>query len=493
MRKFIKQFFPFDIQRLYMQRTYGIFISVYLKGRRPSPIVEVLIGMLPYGLVRLLFDVRPDNKRTSPLWMKLCEPGYRFTRIQHTRFMNARLQGLRDCKELIEKNKNARILVILHLFYPKSWNVIKMYLDNLKPYMHTHFVVTYVSGTLSSGLLKKIRAYSSNVDLLPCPNMGFDVGPFVEALQTIDLREYDIVFKLQSKGIKRPSIFIYGQVFKYSDWFFNLWDGVLDGNVVHREIDRLLADEIKMSAAENLIVQDPVHKCNFVRKFCRELSLPYVENYRYIAGSMFAARANILTPLRSLRLGCKDFGETVRGKFSIAHFLERWMCFAAQDALYGFPVTHNEYSKEVLRKKAVSAMRLQDDPRIKLDDDFFYRRLETRSIRGYEIMLMKLKDIKRLTYDGRIVPLEECEPYRYLLGEAQQYSEYCDRNRTETGFEMSQHRFDSLLESMSEGYDSRYMPVVKGRNNILMDGQHRCCWLLYKYGPEHAVNVLKLI
>ena len=115
MRKFIKQFFPFDIQRLYMQRTYGIFISVYLKGRRPSPIVEVLIGMLPYGLVRSLFDVRPDNKRTSPLWMKLCEPGYRFTRIQHTRFMNARLQGLRDCKELIEKNKN--LIVLINSFF----------------------------------------------------------------------------------------------------------------------------------------------------------------------------------------------------------------------------------------------------------------------------------------------------------------------------------------------------------------------------------------
>ena len=36
-------------------------------------------------------------------------------------------------RELIAANSSAKILVVLHLFYPQSWKEIKEYLLNLRP------------------------------------------------------------------------------------------------------------------------------------------------------------------------------------------------------------------------------------------------------------------------------------------------------------------------------------------------------------------------
>ena len=492
-RGIVKRLIPFDIQRIYMERTYGIYLSA---GRSLGRLTEGLIGMIPYGLVCHFFKVRPTRAlRCSsfkrPFWFSLIEPRYRLSLWRRIQFLRERKKGKIEFRDVINKNYDVKILAVLHLFYPKSWPLIKMYLDNLSPYRNTHFIVTYIPGTLPDKLLRKIEKFAPRVTLLPCPNKGFDVGPFAEALQTVDLNDYDVVFKLQSKGIKRWKIFIYGQIFKRTDWFFNLWEGVLGGRTVHLAIDALMNKGYKLAAAENLIVSDPVHKRNFVRTFCRERNIPFVEGYRYVAGSMFAVRVDALKPFKALWLGCDDFPETARGTFSAAHSLERWMCFAANDGLFGVPTAHNEYKKQVQTMQAKSALRLQDDPRIKIDDDFFYRRLETRPINRYDIVRLKLRDIRRIRYDGRIVMLEECEPYRYLVGEKDLYHEYCETNRIESGFEMSQERFDALVSSMTQAYDARYLPVVSG-NNILMDGQHRCCFLLYKYGPDHEIDVLKI-
>lgn len=46
----------------------------------------------------------------------------------------ARSAGQKKYSDLMKKNKNKKILVILHLFYPESWMEIREYLLNLKGY-----------------------------------------------------------------------------------------------------------------------------------------------------------------------------------------------------------------------------------------------------------------------------------------------------------------------------------------------------------------------
>ncbi len=125
-----------------------------------------------------------------------------------------RLSAERD--DSLAARRDARILVILHFFYPDLWPIIRTYLENLTPY-DWDLVVTYPAELVPESELAAIRTFKPSVRLMPCRNAGFDVGPFFEALKDVDLGDHDIVFKLQTKGCGRLERFIYGQVFKGAD------------------------------------------------------------------------------------------------------------------------------------------------------------------------------------------------------------------------------------------------------------------------------------
>lgn len=419
-------------------------------------------------------------------------PGYCFKAGKRAALRRDRGKGISESRGLVLKNAGrARILVCLHLFYGDAWPIIVEYLRALQPYRHVDYLVTYVEGLLEKSVLDQVRGFAPQAKFVAYPNNGFDIGPFVASLRDVDLDRYDIVFKLQSKGVRRRFIYIYDQVFKWADWFFNLYDGVLNGRTTHRDIDALLDNRVDLVAADNLIVKDPKHKQSFVRTFCEQRGLPYVENYRFVAGTCFAVRAEALKPLQALNLGIEDFADTVRGEFSLAHSLERWMCFAANGRIQGNVVVHNEYPEEVEKLARTSAIRLLDDPCFKLDYEFFYRVLEMRRIRSYSVVALRLGDICRRWVDGKLYPLSECAPYKYLNGDRAAYDAYCAQNRELSGFEMSVARFDRLKEDMIE-YDQLSMPVVHGKANLLLDGQHRSCILLDRHGPDHVISVLRL-
>ena len=494
VRRLAKDCLPYMLQRRRAARHYGLFYPdlATLPGFRGG-LQSFFFGCLPFGLVRKLKGLPLDGaeaqimRHSGPRWQ--FAPHYRFPRGKRRRFMREREEGRRLDRELIAKNRDCRILVILHLFYDTAWPIIRKYLENLSCY-HADLIVTVTEGCVREKTLREIRMHYPGVRIITCENRGFDIWPFICALNTVDLKQYDVVFKLHSKGITRPNIFIYGQIFKYSDWFFNLFDGVLGGRSVHRAVDMLMHDGVKLVAAENLIVHDPRHKESMVRDFCARRQLPFRENYSFVAGTCFAVRSEVLEPLQAMKLTETDFPPTVRGVFSLAHVLERWMCFAAGDAVRGIPVRHNTYERELEERRALSPLRMLEDPRFILDDEFFYHALEMNIVRGYEVIRMKLKDIRRRKLDGTICSLSECEPFLYLCGNESKYQEYCIHNRAASGYNMSKEKFDALQESMARHYDPKRMPVVQGPKYIIRDGQHRCCILLKKYGPDHEIDVV---
>ena len=444
-----------------------------------------LASWLPYGFVRPRALRRAESIRKGVMSAPAGTPSGKFEDPDGR--ILAGIAAARDDAGVVRSE--ARILVCLHLFYPDLWPVVRTYLDNLAPYAWD-LLVTYPEGLLPASALDEVRAYRPSARLVACRNAGFDVGPFVEALNGVDLGCYDIVFKLQTKGCGRPLIYIYDQVFKRADWFLNLYEGVLGGGVVHGVVDALMSGTAALCAAENLIVRDPKHKRFFMRRFCEERRLAYDDDYRFVAGTCFAIRVDALEPLKASGLSLGDFADTVRGEFSLAHAIERWMCFAAAGRMKGIPVAHPAYSEEVARFAALSAIRLLDDPRFELDYDFFYRSLEMMPLMAYEVAEVRLGDIRRIWFDQRSYPLDRLPPYRYVEGDVDGYERYC-RDNAETGYRMSRDRFDALRESMSD-YDERRMPVVVGRGNFLMDGQHRSCILMKRFGPDRRIKVLRL-
>ena len=131
------------------------------------------------------------------------------------------------------------------------------------------------------------------------------------------------------------------------------------------------------------------------------------------------------------------------------------------------------------------------DDRFILDEVFFNRRVKFRKLHKYEVKKMKLKDIKR-EWKGEILSLEDVSPFKFLQGDVSDYEKYCDIHQNKMGHDVSIDKFKQLIKNIEEnGFDNKKIIVV-GYNDEIVDGQHRSCYLLYKYGGDYEVDVLRV-
>lgn len=413
-----------------------------------------------------------------------------------------RLIGRLYHNRTIRRHKDTRILVILHLFYMPAWAEIKEYLKNLSPYNYS-LVVTYTDGFSDEVTLSQVRRFKNDAKIIRLTNLGWDVLPFLIALRDIDLSDYDIVFKLQSKGTKRQEVFLYGQYFRKRSWFLNLFEGCIGPFTVHTTINNLLDKNkgIGLVAARNLIVEDPIHKKHLVEETLKELALPCLEDYRFIAGTCFAIRANLLDSIQKLDIDIERFNS--KG-FSFAHRMERIICFPP--LWEGLKMTGPNVM--TLRRflwifhpfawwwRKYNGARMLKDPCVNIDDLFAFDCIEPRLLDNWRFVDIRLGDIRRklFPYDKNTVPLSETLPYKYLVTrDSVLYKEYCEYNsKTWHNSIMSQERFDKLICSMETNGDTCEKNIVLIDNNIIFDGQHRCCWLLYTKGQDYVINALSI-
>lgn len=358
-----------------------------------------------------------------------------------------------------------------------------------------------MNGFYDEETLNQIIAFKKDTKIIRCDNIGWDVLPFLIALRSIHLSDYDIIFKLQSKGTNRKEVFLYGQYFRKRDWFLNLFEGCIGPFTVHTTIDSLMDNKkgIGLVAAKNLIVEDPIHKRHMVEQALNELNLPIPKDYKFVAGTCFAVRANLMNRIKELDIDIEKFNSK---SFSFAHRMERIICFPP--LWKGLKMTGPNVL--TLRRslwflhpfawwwKKYNGIRMLKDPRVHIDDLFAFRCIEPRLIKDWEFVDIKLGDIRRRLYPNEkvIVPLSETLPYKYLVTKNPAiYKKYCEYNRQVwNDDQMSQERFDNLINSLETFGDNNKNNIVLQNNNIIFDGQHRCCWLLNSEGPDHIINAL---
>ncbi len=408
-----------------------------------------------------------------------------------------RVFGRIVCHTMIRRNRNARILVCLQMFYPHSWPEIQEYLKNLGPYSYTLLIAYQDFGGFDE-MIEQVRAFHADTLFIPVGNLGFDVGAFHTSLAHVDLSEYDIVFKLHSKGVTRKQLYMYNQFFRKRDWFLYLFEGVLGARNVHIAIDKLMGDKhCGLVALGSLIVHDPRHKQNLFKRALADFNVPIQvpDNYFFVAGTCFAEKAELLKPFQSLTL---EYAPSRRRVFSLAHSMERAICFGAQQngyTLYGTKACRLRALLRRIQGKPFSGSivpELLEDKRVVLDDEFVYNSMESMRYKSYELVSIRLGDIRRRWFNGIDYPLSECAPYKYLTGDESVYEEYSRYHLEHELPMMTRERFNTLIESMeANGYDERYVIIVN-KDNIILDGQHRASCLLKLYGEDFAPIMLKL-
>ena len=475
------------------------FNEGWLKGYNPSPFFSTLGYLKDNEKVKIcpLLDYelfKKENNRKIRAASIIYDGDYKEKKI--IRYFKRKFGEVLNMFKIL-KNRKSKILVCLHLFYYYSFYEIKEYLLNLE-YYNYDLIVTIPECNFKKSLIDDIKKFKSDVKIVKCENKGFDVGPFFQILKDINLKKYDVIFKLQSKGTKQKTIFIYNQIFKDREWFINLYEGVLGAINVHKNIDKIANKKnINMIAAKNLIIEDPLHKKNLLKENIKDLHLKYFKNYKFIAGTCFVVKSSSLKEVQNLNLSIDNFGNTRRGIFSLAHVMERYICFEAQKhgQLYGNNVclfTRLKWRRLEKKLKNISALNILNNKKYVLNDDFVYYSLEGNFIKNYKIEKMRLSEIRREWY-GEYFKLEECAPYKYLKGDKKSYREYCKYHIENNLPLMTEERFNKLIKSINEkGYISKYPLVIKADDNSIMDGQHRACILLNKYGKDYEIEVLKI-
>ena len=407
--------------------------------------------------------------------------------------------GRLRCRDLIERNRHARILVCVQMFYPHAWQEIRGYLRRLAPYGFD-LMVTYQDVDGAEGLLRDVRRRYPAATLIEVGSAGFDLNGFHTALQGVHLQDYDIVFKLHSKGVTHPPFYLEHRLYKRRDWFLCLFEGVLGAENAHRAIDLLLRDaSVGAVAAGQMIVRDIPNNQNLVRRLHAKLApeLPVPENYQLIAGMVFAMRAALLQPFaaRTMRFDASD-----RSAFTAAHFEERAVCFPAQTGGYrlaGLPACPGlmaRRAKEALRhpENRIGEQLLADE-RIEIDDVFAVTKLFGAPIERFELQPVPLSALRYPIDIGTDVPLAEAAPVLLLQGDEAAYAAYAADQRLRRRIVPTAEAWREEAERIRQAPLNPKRVIVVNQRGRILDGKEKACVWLWQHGGDYAPTVLRLV
>lgn len=237
------------------------------------------------------------------------------------------------------------ILVHLHLYYLNQLDEILSRLQNLQG-LNFDLYVTMIKKAGETE--QKIKQFKPDAHILQVANQGYDVGPFIEVLRSLDLDKYDYVLKIHTKGTAAENYTrINGRRLNNKLWNRLLFDALLFSvEQVHNNLRQLANANIGMLSSAYLITDDKKLYRQFlpkINKILQNAGLPKVDKFSFVAGTMFWARAGLLKPLQTYKLA--DFSVT-DGKVkegTLAHCFER--LFGAIAEAQGFKLYGVKSSK----------------------------------------------------------------------------------------------------------------------------------------------------
>lgn len=200
-----------------------------------------------------------------------------------------------------------RICVCLHLYYLDMMMDIKRKLNNLEKY--DLYITTPIDNQDNAD---EILNVFKDAKLIYTDNVGFDMYPFVVFLRSVDLSQYDLVFKVHTKKDIPIEYSLNGYDLSGGLWREYLLDSILESRLRTRNLIRAFKEDLSIGeiGSEELIIRDDdVDKdidMNEVQKTMKDLGLE-VKKKEFIAGSMFVVRASLLKPLQNRDYQVDDF------------------------------------------------------------------------------------------------------------------------------------------------------------------------------------------
>lgn len=266
--------------------------------------------------------------------------------------------------------KSKHILVHLHLYYINQLDEILARLQNLQELKFDLYVTMIEKSPAAE---QKIKQFKPDAHILQLENKGYDIGPFMEVLHSLDLDKYNYLLKIHTKGTTAQNYTrINGKRLNNKLWNRLLFDALLfSEEQVHNNLRQLANADIGMLSSAYLITDDKKLYEQFlpqINEILQAESLPQVDTFSFVAGTMFWAKASLFKPLQKYRLA--DFPVT-DGKIkegTLAHCFERLFGAVAQaqglklygvkSSKVGFTFALNEFKRFLFYKKHTQSGKL---------------------------------------------------------------------------------------------------------------------------------------
>ena len=216
-----------------------------------------------------------------------------------------------------------KLLAIIHIYYPEIWPQLKACLKNITlPY---DLIVTFVED--HDNIVEDIMKFKPDARIMLCDNRGYDVGPFMQALKSVCLDDYTYLIKLHTKRDilaefpPQPSVFSVKYTTDY--WRKALFSFIASQYNFEKCIESFENDKkLGMINQKNLLFNINTSYSDDLRSFdILERMNFHLDNFQYVAGTMFLARAELFKCLQGLEI---QFSQTNRKEMTgNAHIMER--------------------------------------------------------------------------------------------------------------------------------------------------------------------------
>ena len=220
-----------------------------------------------------------------------------------------------------------RVIVLLHLFHPEQWPEFRERLSTIRGGA-TQLLVAIPEGFEAEACIVDILAFDAKARIVRVANRGFDVGSHWQALDTIDLRTFDVAMLLQTKKSSHTRI---GPI-----WRRNLVNALIGTPERWRDNLRAFASNPQVGMIGSAWHQISFHPWTYpaMGEVLRALQMPTRFDeikpiHEFVAGSMFMVRAPLLAEMHERTRGTIAFepyellGIARRSDESLAHAMER--------------------------------------------------------------------------------------------------------------------------------------------------------------------------
>lgn len=223
-----------------------------------------------------------------------------------------------------------KIAVHLHLYYLEQLNDILRRLGYLSDCDFDLFVTM---SELNPKASAKILQFKPEAVIWQTPNLGYDIGPFIDFLHKINLDDYDYVLKIHTKRSNMYNFCrFHHRRFSVRVWGKMLLDSLLYSPKAVRQNLALMAKnpQVGMLGNDYTFVDDAefLPTVAELKKGIGQLGLQLPKDLHFIAGTMFLVRAKLLKPFLAYKITDFALSDKSVHKNTKAHLIERLFCLA---------------------------------------------------------------------------------------------------------------------------------------------------------------------